>query len=1320
MIKLRKILFYFFIFFLAMGLTYFYIWQKPKLEALLKDYAESMSLEKGVPFKITVDRAYFSVFSLQVELYDTHFEPKKNFNKILSPFSVKKLILKPKLIDLLIGKFWIHRLQIKDTELNVRISNQMFASSSGKSKDNFPDFNNFLKRVPVSKIDIQNVRARISYLDKYFVKIEDFNLKAFNQKSSLMIIVKNINSTLKIRDISKKINFLTDIQFLITKNTIFLSKLKLIKESSYFLASGNIFYKNHPKNIQSIKIKTRLKSNFQDFYEWSFPFYRMDYLSRFRGNFKTDINFLKSGKNSDRVLTTTTELREFQIDKIRLGDFFFNADILNSRLVRFKKFRAVLSGGNKMDVRNGELEIGKTTKMRADISFQNNQIHSFLKRSNIADVPVWLTINGLLNCEGTYEEEINIQCPGKLSFGNIQIKDSGRKRDIISTKNIEITGTLGIDEEAVGYRANGTVNQGRLQSDGRIEFKKGFDINYQCTDVDFSDFGKIAGLKFEGIFNCSGKTRGDSKSATFETETEISDFKFQDYFLGQFKSLLNYRVGTLYLKKINGHVKSTRFKGQLSVDLIKENIKGDIRLPFLKMENVREMVLEKVDIENKLTGSGSGRVQIDTSFDSNQMNFVVDSHLFKGQAFGENYSEAKIKAQSVDGIVIIQKGYLKRKKALFDLKGTIDNELKADLRFKGKTDLLGDSSLIKKYKLPLSGQLKVTGKIKGPLGNPIIKARSKINKFVFNEKKYEKASFNYDNSENQTRIGFMLGDQLDLNLLLPLSLPNEISVNARSKNFDLAPLMAHFITKEATRNYKIEVSSEVSGKINRNSFWSSELSAVLEKVSFKYEENEMNSKIPVSIEMKDKQLYISDLNLSGNKQFIKMTQSLSEKMNSKLIISGRMNIAFLKILTPFAEKINGLGSLHLELILRRKSPRLIGSAYLTKSFLKFPGFPHPFEDLSGDILFNEKRLLINSLSGRVAEGKVFGNGKIEFKDKEKINININTNMEDVQIDFPEGFKTRGHASINLSGSGPFLLSGQYRVTEGFIDSSFKSSTELQSVDLLSELLKKEMDSPLLINLGIKTENSVEVRNNLVEGYINADFTIYDKITAPRIKGEAHFDKKNSLIRFSDNEFEVADSTFLFDGQSPINPKLSLRAKNRVNGYDIELFLKGRANKPVLTAASHPPLPENQIIAMLTLGTLPEQFQQNNSVTRANDGSHFEIGTSILSDNPLGRELKERLNMDVQFSSAFDDQNNIAVPKVTIRKKITKKLLISVSQTTGQSNQSEGRMTYELNNQLSTIFRVTNFSEQPDASDNSGLNRQNNPVGIDLEYKLEFD
>ena len=609
---------------------------------------------------------------------------------------------------------------------------------------------------------------------------------------------------------------------------------------------------------------------------------------------------------------------------------------------------------------------------------------------------------------------------------------------------------------------------------------------------------------------------------------------------------------------------------------------------------------------------------------------------------------------------------------------------------------------------------------KGSLASPTIKTTAKINELVFNNNNYGKALFTYDNLENEIHIKFNITKSLTLDLSLPKGNFDEFSVKAETNNFNLSPLIAYLTVKEPT-NDKMEITSKVSGTINTTNPWNSKVLADIKKISMHYNGNKMSSKNSVTIALEDHQLSMNELHLEGNKQFFKISQSFSEEFISRFIIHGRMNIVFFKILTPFLEKIDGFGSFRLELALEKHDFKLIGSSNINDGFIKFPGFPHPFEDLSADILLNQKQIAINSLSGQIAEGKVRGNGEVYFKGGKKFDLKIKTEMEDIHLHFPDGFKTQGNANIQLSGSGiPFLLKGQYTITEGLIESNFDSKKKPKSINLLDKILKEETTSPLSIRLDVKTKNSIEIRNNLVEGYLNTNLIIYDKIKSPRIKGEAHLEKKTSTVRFGNNEFKVTDSAFLFEGKSPINPKLSLRAQSRVNSYDIEIFLKGRANKPVLKASSQPPLLENQIITMLALGTLPGQFEQNNSIVNTNEGGQFEIGTSLLGDNPLGEEFKKHLDMDIQFSSSFDDQNNTAMPKVTFRKKLTKELQISVSQTTGQAQQSEGRVTYEFNPQLSTIFRITNFSEQTNASDNTNLNRQNNPVGVDLEYKVEFD
>ncbi len=1328
----KRIFLYSFLLLLASGFLYLYIWEKPKLERFIQRRTENYA-KNHLPFAIEFDRVEISIIPLQIEAYDAQIKELEKLNQFASPVTfnklpkIKKIALRPSLLDVLIGKYWFSLLSIEGSEIDIDIKKT--SSESTLEEDIQFDLDQILKKLILSQLIVKNVKLNLNYGRDLKISADDLFIKAFNEKSSLMLTVKDPNFGVQTIAGGESLNFLTDFQIMITRNTISLSKIKVVKDTSFFLASGNLIYDNIPTNITEMNVNTRISSNFQDLKEWSNVVHKNSYFDDIKGVIKSDLTLVQKNKRNGIAAKVDGDFENMQVGKVKIGDFNIKARAPSKQSVVIDSITANLAGSNKIIISNAKVNIDEKTTLSADLNVENAQLHSFLKQSTIADIPVWLKVGGQLKCNGSYEKTLNIQCPGALTVSDLKIQNKGRSKNIVTAKKIDIAGTVVITEKAISYKAQAKLNETQGESSGTIDFSKGFDIKYKSDRLDFSEIGPIADLKFLGMAKTEGFTKGDSRSAIFGMEIEAENFEFENYFFGNMKSTLNYKSGSLYFNPLEGSLESTRYKGTLQVDLIEEKIVGDIQLPFFRMADVQQAILKKVDLQDRFLGSGSGRIQLDTPFEISQLNFKLDARLFKGKAFGEDYNEARIKAQAVDGIIIIQEGQLQKEKTEFQLRGTLDTELESQLSFVVSQGFLQLSSRLKEYNIPISGEFTAKGKILGNLGNPTIKTSAEITNLIFNKKKYDDAIFSYDNSNKQTNLQFNIPENLELLVLFPESSFDSIFINLNAKEFDVAPLLGYAVSEEATRSYMIHTSGELSGKFDTKNFWNSEFSSTISNVKFEYKSNKMETTIPTNIELKNGQLFLNEISFIGNRQHIKVNQAYTEKFRTKFIINSRINIAFFKIFAPFIEKVDGYSTVRLELSLNHSDFKLIGSSYTTDSFLKFPGFPHAFENLSADILFNQNRVLINSISGELAGGNVLGNGEVKFPGDGEFDLFVNTSMENVTIDFPEGFRTSGNGTISLSGSKPpFLLAGEYNVLEGLIDSNFDQGGGGESTDLLEELLKKEITSPLILNLDIHTKNPVEVRNNLVEGYILGDIKVFDKIDAPRIKGEAHFDE-NAIIRFRDQEFEVTSSSFVFEGQTPINPKLSLRSQTRMQGYDIELFLQGRATKPVLNWSSQPPLPESQIVSMLALGTLPDQFNQNNSTTGVNNNGTgvnnnetqgFEVGTSLLSNNPLGKELKERYDVDVQFSSSFDDQNNAAVPKVTLRRKVSKKLQVSVSATTGNTNQQEGRVTYELNNDLSTIFRITN---RPDDTNNINSNsnvRQSNPFGVDLEYRVEFD
>ncbi len=1321
----RKIFLYSFLTILIGGLIYLYVWEKPKLEKFIQNTAESYAADH-LGFGVKFEKVKISIIPLQIEAYNTQISDLEKLNQVVKPVifnklpTIYKIALRPSLLDVLVGKYWFSLLSVEGTEVDIKIGK---TKSSSVKKPNLEfDLDIILKKLILSRLLIKNVKLSLNYDDEVYVSTDDLFVKAFNEKSSLILTVKDPNVGIKTIANGKRLEFLTDFQVMMTRNTFSLSKIKLVKDSSFFLASGNIIYNKSPEKITELNVNTRVNSSFEELKEWSNIVYKNSYFDKLKGNLKSDITFLKKNRGQDISAEIDGELEGIQIGKVKLGDFSIQAKAPTKKNIEIAVISATLSGDNKALISDAKVSIGKRTEISANVSVDNAQLHSFLRDSGIADIPVWLQVSGQLKCSGFYEKTLKVDCPGALTINNLKIKNKQRNKMIVAAKKVDIAGSAVITEKNISYKAKAKLNDTKGTSTGVIDFDKGFDIKYDSQNLDLSEVGKIADLKFLGKVNTKGSTQGNSDYAVFGMDIQSENFEFEDYFFGNLNTKLNYKSGSLYFTPLEGSLESTRYKGQLEVNLTKEMIIGDIQLPFFRMSDVQTSILKKVDLQDRFLGSGSGRIQLNTPFEISQLNFKLDARLFKGSAFGEDYNEARIQAESVDGIIIIQEGKLLKEKTKFLLRGTLDTELESKLSFVVNEGYLQHSSRLKDYGIPISGEFTGNGEVLGNLGKPTIKTSAKIKNLIFNKKKYSDAIFSYDNSNKQTNLQFNIPQNLELLVLLPESNYDSIFVDLNANNFDVAPILGYVVSEEATRSYTISTSGELSGKFDTNEFWNSEFSSTIKNVKFEYKSNKMETTIPTNIELKNGKLFLNEISFLGNRQHIKVNQSYAEKFRTKFVINSRINIAFFKIFAPFIEKVDGYSTVRLELSLNHHDFKLIGSSYTTDSFLKFPGFPHAFENLSADVLFNQDRVLINSLSGELAGGNVIGNGEIRLPGEGKYDLFLNTQMENVTINFPDGFKTSGNGSVSLSGAKPpFLLAGEYNVLSGLIDSNFDHGSSGESTDLLEELLKKEITSPLLINLDIHTKNPVEVRNNLVEGYILGDIKVFDKINSPRIKGEAHFDE-NAIIRFRDQEFEVTSSSFIFEGQNPINPKLSLRSQTRMEGYDIELFLQGRAGKPSLSWSSQPPLAESQIVSMLALGTLPDQFDQNNNSSSGNSSNiqNFEVGTSLLSNNPLGKELKERYDVDVQFSSSFDDQNNVAVPKVTLRRKVTKKLQVSVSASTGNTNQQEGRVTYELNKDISTIFRVTNRPDDSNNLNNNNTVQQSNPFGVDLEYRVEFD
>ena len=1101
--------------------------------------------------------------------------------------------------------------------------------------------------------------------------------------------------------------------------------MKILKKNSFILVSGNLKFDPLKSKIINANLNSRIKLSLPELNkDIRFLFGNIQFLKILKGEIKSDLKFVKKEEaplNEEKKYKIFFNgfIDKLKIKNILLGKVFFQNGSLVDKTVKVKNINLNLPGGNNINIKNSKFDMKKDLQFFSDIKIDQFELHSFLKKSGIAVIPVWLNVSGHLNCKGTYKKNLNIHCPGQLKGRDLLVQ--GDQTPIINIKNVDVKGNVNITDDLISYQIDSKMEKSRGKSNGQIHFKKGFFINYESDLFDFSEIEKISGLKFSGLSKIKGSTTGNSQTARFKMNIDAKNFEFQDYYFGNLNSNLNYKSGVLSLKNLKGYIKSTEFNGFLDIFLLKNKIKGQLKFPFIRMIDVQKSISKRLNLENRFLGAGSAEIFLNTYLSLDQLGFSLNAKLFKGSVFGEKYTQSNINAVSKNGVIKIKKMQILKNKTFFEMKGEIDTKLNTNFYFHVSDGELGQSKILRNLNIPFDGNFLGTGKISGPLSELDISSKLRFSNLMFNNKKYGNALFAFNKNKKQTSLQLNIPKKMNFFFVIPKNKKMNYFVSLYVNQFDFSPLLSFLNSTKFINLYKINTTGEVHGTFDRKNIWNSNLSSKIEKVEIDYKKNRIVSQNPVNIILSDHIFSFNNLEMKGLNQFLKIKKNKASPYSTKINLTGKLNVGFFKIFAPFLDGIDGYSFLNLNLNLKKDFFKLIGSSYIKEGFLKFPIFPHPIEDIKADILFNQNKLLIDSIRGKVADGQLLGDGRIEWRKKKKFKIDMNFKMKDVNIHFPQDIRTRGNGQIYLKGNGlPLKLSGIYEIENGLIQKEVSGSELENSNTFLKDLLQTKSDNSINLDLDIKSDNFLSIQNSLITGRGKGNIRVFGKINAPKIKGQASL-SRGSILQLRDNEFNVQNSDIQFKGRYPINPDVLLQAQSRIGSYDINLLYQKRKDSQETNVSSQPPLTEQQIFSILAFGQVNTQLNSNLSNSQSSNQNQLQIGTSLLSNNLLGRQIKNQFSgLDFQFSSSFDNQNSVATPKFSFNYRISEDLRLSGSRTTGNVGQTEGRIIYQIDKYLSTIFRITDRQLESNDTGNATGNNRNNPLGIDFQYTKEFD
>lgn len=425
-----------------------------------------------------------------------------------------------------------------------------------------------------------------------------------------------------------------------------------------------------------------------------------------------------------------------------------------------------------------------------------------------------------------------------------------------------------------------------------------------------------------------------------------------------------------------------------------------------------------------------------------------------------------------------------------------------------------------------------------------------------------------------------------------------------------------------------------------------------------------------------------DLDLMGNfspgNNFFNVSFSipLSEDMFSVDIRGGFTN---LDLLLPWkgAEGIaNYLGEVKGPL----SSPEVKGAIDFKGSVFPLPGFAHAFRDYSGLMFVENNLLTFRSLQATLGGGEVQGGGELRLGKGGIEAIDVKLEGTNMTVSPVERTRAVADGVLNLiKGPNQFVLKGDFfahrlswrrEVNEEFI---FYSTPYYQAER------EPGFFDDLTLDIRLRADDNAWIENSLGRVRARFDLTVGGSVSEPVVLGE--IEALDGDINFQDRNFKLLVGRVNFINPVTTEPYISFIGETYVKDYRVTFSLDGPLDNLNPSFTSSPPLPPEDVLALLALG---EAFKRTYSYDTST-----QLSTASLISFQLSEEAKKRaeglFTIDrFRIDPFIMGSSAEMAARLTVGKKLSKNFFILYSTNLTTQREEIVKMEWELTDDISLI------------------------------------
>ncbi len=357
------------------------------------------------------------------------------------------------------------------------------------------------------------------------------------------------------------------------------------------------------------------------------------------------------------------------------------------------------------------------------------------------------------------------------------------------------------------------------------------------------------------------------------------------------------------------------------------------------------------------------------------------------------------------------------------------------------------------------------------------------------------------------------------------------------------------------------------------------------------------------------------------------------------------------------------------------NPALNGSVQFQNVNAAVDGIPNGLSAMNGTLVFNQNRLVVQSLTAMTGGGQLKLGGFLTYRNGVFADLTAEGDVVRVRLD---GLSATANASLRLQGGlQGALLSGNILLTRFGIGPDVDFAAFSSSGGINAPPDPSAPSNKIRMDIHVQSSPQLDFQNSYAKLAGTVDLTVRGTVAEPSILGRIQI--TDGSASFAGVNYQLQRGNIYFSNPVRIDPQIDLDATARVETYDVTVGVHGTSSNLKTTYRSDPPLTETDIFSLLALGRTQEesQIQSEQETAAGTDPTTNALLGGALNATVSSRVSKLFGGASVKIDPAFVGTLGGSSARITVQQQVTQQILFTYATNVNYSAEQLIQVSYEL-------------------------------------------